>query len=218
MNCIEIDNVELNFDAKEILKAIYFKAEKGKIIGVLGSNGSGKTSLLRIIFGELQPKNKLIRIDSKPILTPLYKKGFIKYLPQFHNIPQNLSLQSGFNFFNASLVDFFNDFESFKSKEKLQFGEFSGGERRLIETYIVLKSDAKIVLLDEPFSHLAPLYIQKLKELMEAEKQNKIIIITDHLYQDIIDISNDLYLLKDGWSRLLKSPEELIQYNYINSI
>ncbi len=218
MDCLEIDNIELNFGATKILKAIYFKAEKGKITGILGSNGSGKTSLLRIIFGELQPKSKLLRIDSKPILTPLYKKGIVKYLPQFHIIPDTISLQEGFKFFNASLVDFLTDFPHFKSQKQHRFSEFSGGEKRLIETYIILKSDAKIVLFDEPFSHLAPLYIKKLKEVLEIEKQHKIIIITDHLYKDILDISNTLYLLKDGWSRLLKSPEELIQYNYVNAL
>ena len=218
MDYLEIDNVELNFGASEILKAIYFKAEKGKITGILGSNGSGKTSLLRIIFGELKPNNKLLRIDSKPILTPLYKKGYIKYLPQFHIIPENISIKNGFNFFNASFDDFLIDFPHFESQKHHCFSEFSGGEKRLIETYIILKSDAKIILLDEPFSHLAPLYIQKIKELLEKEKRQKIIIITDHLYRDILDISDSLYLLKDGWSRLLKTPEELIKYNYINTL
>lgn len=218
MNTLEIDSVELNFGFSEVLKAIYFKAEKGKITGILGSNGSGKTSLLRIIFGELIPSNKLIRIDSKPILTPLYRKGFIKYLPQFHIIPNFVSLQSGFHYFNTSLTEFLTDFPQFKTKEKHHFSEFSGGEKRLIETYIILKSDAKIVLLDEPFSHLAPLYIQKLKELLEIEKNKKIIIITDHLYKDILDISDDIYLLKDGWSRLLKSNEELIHFKYTNTL
>ena len=218
MNTIEIDNVELSFGFSEVLKAIYFKAEKGKITGILGSNGSGKTSLLRIIFGELIPNNKLIRLDQKPILTPLYKKGFIKYLPQFHIIPYPVSLQSGFHYFNVSLADFLTDFPLFKTKENCRFSEFSGGEKRLIETYLILKSDAKIVLLDEPFSHLAPLYIQKLKELLDIEKQKKIIIITDHLYKDILDISDDIYLLKDGWSRLLKSNEELIHFKYTNTL
>ena len=74
------------------------------------------------------------------------------------------------------------------------------------------------MLLDEPFSHLAPLYIQKLKELLEIEKNKKIIIITDHLYKDILDISDDIYLLKDGWSRLLKSNEELIHFKYTNTL
>lgn len=218
MNILEIDNVELNFGVTEILKAIYFKAEKGKVTGILGSNGSGKTSLLRIIFGELKPNNKLIRIDSKPILTPLYKKGIIKFLPQFHIIPKEMTLEKGFKYFNASVTNFLIDFPSFTPLSKNRFSTFSGGEKRLIETYIILTSNAKIVLLDEPFSHLAPLYIQKLKELIEQEKKNKIIIITDHLYREILDVSDEIYLLKNGWSRLIKSPEELIQYKYINSL
>lgn len=218
MDYLEIDNIELNYNSKQVLNAVYFKAPKGKITGILGRNGCGKTSLLRIIFGELKPTNKLIRIDSKPILKPLYQKGFIKYLPQFNITPEYLSLKETCTFFNISLNSLFTDFPFLKSKENLSFHEFSGGEQRLIETYIVLKSNAKIILLDEPFSHLAPLYIEKIKEILEQEKRDKIIIITDHLYKDIIDISDSLYLLKDGWSRLLKSPKELIQYKYINTL
>lgn len=218
MNILEIDNVKLNFSAKSILKAIYFKAEKGKITGILGSNGSGKTSLLRILFGELKPNNKLIRIDGKPIVTPLYQKGFIKFLPQFSFLPNSISLQKGFRYFNTSFAEFLNDFPSFKTHQNTKFSKFSGGEKRLIETYIILKSDSEIVLLDEPFSHLAPIYIEKLKTILETEKQNKIIIITDHLYREILDVSDTMYLLKDGWSRLLKSPEELIQFKYVNTL
>ncbi|WP_064967516.1 ATP-binding cassette domain-containing protein [Tenacibaculum ovolyticum] len=218
MNYLEIDNIELNFGTTEILKAIYFKAEKGKITGILGSNGSGKTSLLRIIFGELKPKSKLLRIDNKPILAPLYKKGYIKYLPQFHIIPNNISLKSSFSFFNTSFFDFLIDFPDFESQKNLCFSDFSGGEKRLIETYVILKSDAEIILLDEPFSHLSPLYIKKIKEILETEKAHKIIIITDHLYKDILDVSNTLYLLKDGCNRLLKSPQELIKHNYVNTL
>jgi len=218
MNCLEIDNVELNYGIVAVLKAIYFKAEKGKVTGILGSNGSGKTSLLRILFGELKPHNKLIRIDSKPVLTPLYKKRFIKYLPQFHIIPEKLSLENAFNYFESSLSDFLIDFPNFTGQENVRFSKFSGGERRLIETYIILKSNAKIILLDEPFSHLAPLYIQKLKKLIKIEKKNKIIIITDHLYNHILDVSDDTYVLKDGWSRIIKSPDELIHHKYINTL
>ena len=218
MKYIEIDNVELNFGKTEILKSIYFKAEKGKVTRILGSNGSGKTSLLRILFGELQPNNKLIRIDSKPILTPIYKKGLIKYLPQFHVMPNLFSLKKGFYFFDVSLVAFLNDFPNFKDLENNRFSEFSGGERRVIETYIFIKSKSEIILLDEPFSHLAPLYIEKIKELITLEKKNKTIIITDHLYKDILNISDDIYLLKDGWSKLIKNHEDLIFHKYTNSI
>ena len=218
MKLLEIDNVALNFGLHEVLKAIYFKAEKGKVTGILGSNGSGKTSLLRIIFGELKSNNKLIRLDKKPYLTPLYKKGFIKYLPQFHIIPKAITLEKAFNYFDASLTNFLIDFPDYKSQKKNRFSSFSGGEKRLIETYIILKSDAKITLLDEPFSHLAPLYIEKIKNLIETEKQHKIIIITDHLYQDILDVSDDVYLLKNGWNKKIESLDELIHHKYINAL
>lgn len=218
MNFLEVDNLELSFNGKEILKSIYIKAEKGKITGVLGSNGSGKTSLLRIIFGELKPNNKLIRIDNKPILSALYKKGIIKYLPQFNMLPNAVSIAKGFSFFNISLDKFFADFPNFKQQQNNYFYELSGGERRLIETYIIIKSNANILMLDEPFSHLAPLYIKKIKELITIEKENKIIIITDHLFKDILNISDDIYLLKDGWSKLIKNPNDLIFHKYTNSI
>jgi len=78
-------------------------------------------------------------------------------------MPKNISLQRVFNFFNTSFADFSTNLLNFKSQQNHRFFEFSGGEKRLIETYIILKYDAKIVLLDKPFSHLTPLYIQKLK-------------------------------------------------------
>ena len=62
---LEIDSVELSFDEKKILYGIYLKIETGKVTGVLGRNGCGKTSLLRILFGDLNPKYKNVRVDGK---------------------------------------------------------------------------------------------------------------------------------------------------------
>lgn len=218
MNVIEIDNIELNFNNTEILKAVYLKGQKGKVSGILGRNGSGKTSLLRIIFGELIPNNKLIRIDRKPILKPLYKKGLIKHLPQFHFIPNSTFLKKVFRYYKVSFNAFLMEFSNFKEYKNCRFFELSGGEKRIIETYLVLKSPSEIVLLDEPFSHIAPLYIESIKNIILQEKENKIIFITDHLYKDILDISDTLNLIKDGWCKQINSPEDLIRFKYISSL
>ena len=218
MKVLEIDNVELSFKNKAILNAVYFKAEKGKITGILGSNGSGKSSLLRILFGELKPTNKLIRIDSKPILKPLYAVSNISSLPQFSFVPSSFSLRKIFRIYNLDLESFCTLFSSFEKLVNFRFSKFSGGERRLIETYITIKSNVDIVLLDEPFSHLSPIYNEVLKKVILAEKENKIIVLTDHLYKNILELSDDVYLLKDGWSKKISSPEELIHYNYIYSL
>lgn len=218
MKKLEIDNIELNYGTKNILQGIYFKAEAGKITGILGSNGCGKTSLLRILFGELKPKSKLIRIDSKPILRPLYAKGVVKYLPQFHYIPKGLSLKNIFYFNDIDYNVFIDSFPDFKDKRNLKFGQLSGGEKRLIEVYTTIKSPSKILLLDEPFSYLAPVYSEALKQEVLKSKEDKFIIITDHHYKKILDISDDLYLIKDGWSKLITSHDQLVQYNYLYSL
>ena len=213
---LEIDNVELYFKNKTILKGIYLKAETGKVIGILGSNGCGKSCLLQIIFGSLKPKYKLVRIDNTPILKPLYQTSLVKYLPQHTLIPKNLSMKHIFKLYGVNWLDFVNLFDEFLHYETFKSKQLSGGQRRLIETYIVLKSDGKIVLLDEPFSHLAPLHIEKISNIINEEKQKKAIIITDHFYRNIIESSDDIYLLKNGTTKHIDNILELEDYKYLN--
>lgn len=214
---LELDNVELYFKDKRILNGIYLKAETGKTTGILGSNGCGKSCLLKIIFGSLKPKYKLVRIDSKPILKPLYQTKLVAYLPQHHFVPNSMRIKTAFTLFKVSWNNFIADFESFSIFKNVSFNKLSGGERRLIETYIILKSDKKIILLDEPFSHLAPLHIEKVKALILKEKQHKIIVITDHMYRHIIDTSDNIYLVKGGHTKLINDLTELEDYKYLSS-
>ncbi|MEC3907532.1 ATP-binding cassette domain-containing protein [Tamlana sp. 2201CG12-4] len=213
---IEIDNVELYFKEKCILNGIYLKGETGKVTGILGSNGCGKSCLLNIIFGSLKPKYKLIRINNKPVLKSLYQTKLVAYLPQYNFIPKSLKLSMVFKLFDLNWYDFIIYFEHFKPFKNFRFGKLSGGERRLVETYIILKSDREIILLDEPFSHLAPLYIETIKALITVEQKQKVIIITDHMYQHIVDMSDDLYLIKGGHSKLIKDLKELETYKYLS--
>ncbi|WP_142783473.1 ATP-binding cassette domain-containing protein [Changchengzhania lutea] len=213
---LEIDNVELYFNNNCILNSVYLKAETGKITGILGSNGSGKSCLLQIIFGNLKSKYKLVRLDNKPILKPLYQTQLISYLPQYHFIPNRMRIKNAFILFKVSWDSFIIDFDTFKATKDTRFNLLSGGEQRLMETYIILKSDRKIILLDEPFSHLAPLYIEKIKTLISEEKEHKAIIITDHMYRHIVNVSDAIYLIKDGHTKRINNLTELEDYKYLS--
>ncbi|OEY73793.1 ATP-binding cassette domain-containing protein [Salegentibacter salarius] len=213
----EIDNVELYFAEKQILNGVYLKAETGKITGILGANGSGKSSLLNIFFGSLQPRHKLIRIDKKPYLKPLFKYGMVTYLPQQNFIPPKMKLETCFQLFKVDVNGFLQDFPEFRSYRKARMREFSGGQRRIIEIYICLNSRAELILLDEPFSHLSPLYIEKIKSLIQELKKEKAIILTDHMYRHILDTSDELYLLKNGSTKLIDKTSELEDYNYLKA-
>lgn len=212
---LEIDNVELYFQTKRILNGIYIKGETGKITGILGSNGSGKSCLLNITFGNQKAKYKLVRIDSKPILKPLYQTKFAKLLSQQSFLPR-LKLNLIFKLYRVNWNGFCKEFEGFEKYKNVNANKLSGGERRVIETYLVLKSEGKIVLLDEPFSHLAPIYVETFKKIILEEKKHKIIIMTDHMYRHIVDFCDAIYLLKNGCSKKINALSELEDYKYLS--
>ncbi|MFX5587099.1 hypothetical protein ABTE16_20360, partial [Acinetobacter baumannii] len=83
---------------------------------------------------------------------------------------------------------FYRSFHDIKARETSLIGSLSGGERRLIEVYTIAKSTTRFILLDEPFTQLSPLQIEKVKILLHEEKENKGILVTDHMYQHILDI------------------------------
>jgi len=213
---LEIDNIELYFKNKRILNGIYLKAETGKITGILGRNGCGKSSLLDIVFGNLKPKYKLIRIDKKPILKPLYKTNLINYLPQYNAVPKWIKLKNLFDWFKVDWDEFANRFEEFRKHRNQKIDELSGGERRFIETYIVLKGKNKIAFLDEPFNGISPLLIEHIKTIIDEEKATKIIVLTDHRYENVIEITDTLYLLNNGSSKAINKLSELEDYGYLN--
>lgn len=214
----EFDNIELYFKSKSILSGIYLKAEVGKTTAILGSNGCGKSCLLNIVFGNLKSKYKLVRLDNKPILKPLYKTGLVKFLPQYLFIPNGMRLPNIFKLYDLNWEAFISKFESFSKYRGEKIGHLSGGERRIVETYIILKSKSKLVLLDEPFSHIAPIFLEHIKQIISEEKKHKAIIITDHLYEHIIDAADSIYLLKNGTTKKIEHLAELEDYKYISQL
>lgn len=213
---IEVDNVELHFADKLILNGIYLKAETGKITGLLGGNGSGKSSLLNIFFGSLSPRHKLIRLNKENYLKPFFNSGLVKYLPQHSFIPQNLKIEIIFQLHKVQWKDFAETFPTFSKYRNSRLKNLSNGEQRLIETYVIIKSKAEFILLDEPFTHLAPLYIERIITLLRQEAQKKAIVVTDHLYHHIIGLADDIYFLKDGYSRIVHDPIELEDLKYLS--
>ncbi|MEO1011733.1 MAG: ATP-binding cassette domain-containing protein, partial [Bacteroidota bacterium] len=177
---LEVDSVELSFGNQKILYGLYLKAETGKVTGILGRNGSGKTSLLRIIFGSLEPKYKNIRIDGVYQKGKLFRKGEIAYLPQHQLLPNSLTLSQAFRLYGQEWEVFTAHFEAFSPYQKKRTHELSSGELRIVETYLTLFSGKEIILLDEPFSFIAPIYVEKFKNLIHKLNKNTAIIITDH--------------------------------------
>jgi lipopolysaccharide export system ATP-binding protein len=93
--------------------------------------------------------------------------------------------------------------------------KFSGGEVRLLEVLLIIYSSAEFILLDEPFHSLSPKIISIVKDLIKEQSQCKGFIISDHLYQYVLDISDEAYLLSDSYLKPIKDLTELRRFNYL---
>ena len=125
-------------------------------------------------------------------------------------------MQRIFNDFELEYDLFTLVFSEFKGKQKLSVGRLSGGERRLVEIYVIVKSASQFVMLDEPFTQLTPIQIEKVKLLLLEEKENKGLFITDHIYKHVVDISDSIYVLANGRTHLTKHFSDLERLGYVS--
>ena len=211
---LEADGIELFFGARKILGDIYLKCETGSITGLLARNGEGKTCLMNIIYGSLKANSSSIRFDELTIADAYKRPELLTYLPQFNFIPTSFSLKRIFEDFELPYDGFEALFPEFKDRQNVKLKKLSGGHRRLVEVYVIIKSKSQFVMLDEPFSHVMPLHIEKLKTLLDTEKQHKGFLITDHMYHQIINTSDNIYVLTEGKTHLTKGTEDIEKLGY----
>ncbi len=217
IDILEIDSVILDFGPKRVLQDVHMNCEKGNVTGLLGRNGTGKTCLMKIIYGQLNSLNNSVRINSKALLDSVRKPDKIMYLPQFGFIPKHLTLKRIFNDFGYDFIEFTKQFPELEKYYNSRFKVLSGGEKRIVEIYIILVSKTKFCLLDEPFSHVMPVHVDLIKDLIIREKKNKGIIITDHLYEHVMDISDKLYVISNGKTHLAESNDDIEKLGYAHT-
>lgn len=214
-NTLLVDSVHLEFGERTVLQSAFITAATGKVTGVLGRNGSGKSCLFKCIMGGLRPQNMFIRFNDEMDTDYGHIGTRVKYLPQNPFIPGTMTLKEAFLLYGVDydgLVTFDNKFHQYQRKT---FRELSGGEARIAEMYLVLNSDAEFCILDEPFSNIAPNYVEKMQEMIRRQKEHKGIIVSDHLYEAIIEVADELFLLRDGYTFPIHSREDLQLHGYI---
>ena len=165
---LEIDSAELAFGERRILSGVYLLVETGGVTAVLGRNGCGKSCLMKILSGSLKAGFCSMRIDGK--WHRRFTEKEIRYLPQHPFIPGWLRLERALGDFRLQREDLERWFPEFISLRGTRIGELSGGEQRILECFIILRSPARFILLDEPFSQIAPLHVATLQTLIRQEK------------------------------------------------
>jgi lipopolysaccharide export system ATP-binding protein len=216
-NLLEIDSVIKTYNTHQVLTDIYLKCKTGDIIGMLGRNGTGKSTLLKILFGTLSADSKFIRINNKIYDQPYKSASELCYLPQDSFLPRQLAIKKVIELYlgKSQVSSFLDDSILFKLKES-KVSHLSGGELRYLEIKLLLNLDSKFALLDEPFSGMSPILIDSVKNLLLDNSTNKGIILTDHDYRNVLDVANRFCLVFDGGLKEINDKNELVKWGYLS--
>ena len=199
---IEVKNVTKEFNHTKVLEDINIEFNEGKIIGLIGRNGSGKSVLLKMLCAYYAPSKGEILYDGINIInekkfppstralieTPVFLpelSGFdnLKMLSEIQNIITNKEIYNAID-----LVNLTND----KDKKYLFY---SLGMKQKLGLAQVFMEDPKVIILDEPFNSLDNVTIDKIRKYLNKIKKDKIIIIATHIKEDINQLCDDIYEL-----------------------
>lgn len=217
MSNLHIDSLSKAYDHKVILSDVYLSCKEGETVGLIGRNGSGKSTLLKIVFGIEKADFKFIRIGNTIIKSVADGRGLINYLPQDNFLPNNIAIKSIIHLFlakehRAAVLE--NEYiQPLLSKQNQQL---SGGEKRIVEILLMVHSNAKFVLLDEPFNGLSPIMKTYVIDYINDLKSSKGFIITDHDYENVIHLADRIVYLQNGFLKSIQDLSELVNLGYMS--
>ncbi|MBR5906328.1 MAG: ATP-binding cassette domain-containing protein [Bacteroidales bacterium] len=209
-----VDSVVVRFGDKTVLSGGYITSETGMVTGLLGRNGAGKSCMFRALMGGLRVENVMVSIDGLPVDRQFIGKS-IKYLPQGRLLPDSIKLRKAFELYGVSYWSFVNLFPKYSRFHDSYIWELSGGEARLAELYMVLQSDAKFYILDEPFAQIDPISIGAVQQLIRERSRDHGIIVTDHNYDAISAVADNLFVIADGYTSPVHSRDDLVRHGYL---
>ncbi len=209
-----VDSVVVRFGQKTVLTGGYIASETGMVTGLLGRNGAGKSCMFRALMGGLRVENVMVSVDEKPIDRQTIGR-YIKYLPQGRLIPERMQLHRAFDLYGVNYWTFVNRVPKYSSLYDTPIYELSGGQARLAELFLVLLSDAPFYILDEPFTQVDPVSIDEVKALIRERSRDHGIIVTDHNYDAISSVADNLFVIADGYTNPVRCREDLVRNGYL---
>jgi ABC-type multidrug transport system ATPase subunit len=197
---LHISNLSLSYGRHKILNSIDLDLETGTIYGLLGLNGVGKSSLMQSLFGNNRKATFHAYLDGKPIDLTKQENQIVSYLPQDPFVMKGVSVFDMAQYWYPEPEDLDKIlYEPMVHKmHHKKVGVLSMGERRFLEFLLVFYLPHPFLLLDEPFSGLAPLQIQRVQELIKEKGSHKGILISDHYFDNVLQMSDHNWMLRHG--------------------
>ncbi|MCI8547486.1 MAG: ABC transporter ATP-binding protein [Bacilli bacterium] len=203
---LEIKNLTKKFKEIKVLDDVSLTLESGKIYGLVGRNGSGKSVLLKIICGFYYPTSGEVLLDGNnyidknefPLNTRalIEKPNFLPDLTGYENLELLASIQNKIG--KREILDIL-DKVHLKNEMNKKYGKYSLGMKQKLGIAQVLMEDPDFILLDEPFNGVEDSTVDEIRKLLlEEKKKGKLILIVTHIKEDINELCDVLYRINDG--------------------
>ena len=221
MSILQCRNLSKKYGATEALRGIDLELEAGRIVGLLGPNGSGKTTFIKLANGLLKPSEGEILIDGNS--PGRETKAEVAYLPDRDFLPDYMSVSQLIKYYS----DFFSDMNTAKAEEMLRsldldkdmkLKKMSKGTREKVQLILTMSRDAKVYFLDEPIAGVDPAardYI--LRTIITNYNPDALVVISTHLIADVENVLDDVVFIKEG-SIVLHKEADVIREEEAKSI
>ena len=218
---IRIDQLTKNYGSFQAVKSISFEVNDGEILGFLGSNGAGKSTTLKVMTGYLSPTAGNVYVNDLNIIEhPIEIQRHIGYLPELNPLYGDMVVYDILKFiasmrgisdknFNNALDRVVSDC-TLNSVVHKKVSECSKGFKQRIGLASAMIHDPEILILDEPVSGLDPNQIIEIRELIKRIGQEKIVIMSSHILQEIQATVDRIIIINEGTIVADGSPEKLV--------
>lgn len=200
---IELANVSKKYGGRRALAGVSLTLPKGKIIGLVGENGSGKTTMLKLIAGLLTPDGGKVTYEGRPVTRRIASD--IAYMPDTDFFYPYFTVAQLFEFYDSQ----FTDFDLQKAKEIAQFlnvaldskiKHLSKGNRGRVKIAATLGREASYYLLDEPFSGLDPMVREDIAKglIRFTDTETQTVLMSTHELKDVEPLLDEIVVLRSG--------------------
>jgi Cu-processing system ATP-binding protein len=215
---ISIENLRKDFGSRTVIKDLDLLIPTGQATGIVGPNGSGKTTTIKTLLGLVKPTAGNISINGEAIDGQWDYRRKIGYMPQIARYPENMTIGELFDFIKemrGSTTDrdkeLFNYFELEKEIDK-RMRALSGGMRQKVGAILAMMFDPEILIFDEPTAGLDPKSSVQFKKLLHQEKEKgKTVLLTSHIMSEIEELTDHLIFIVEGNIRYDGPMHELIE-------
>ena len=221
---LQVKDLSISYGAIQAVRHVDFEVKKGEIVTLIGANGAGKSTILKTISGIVKPQSGSIEYQDESLIgkkAPQIVAAGISQVPEGRHVFPAMTvmenrqlgsyLQKNRDQIDQRLQEIFEMFPILKERQHQDAATLSGGEQQMLVMARAMMAGPKLLLLDEPSMGLAPIYIQKVFEIIQKiNAQGTTILLIEQNAHQALSIADRGYVIASGEIQLTGSGEKLL--------